>query len=194
MDSLAYLDLLKALLPVGAAFPRDDDTKMHDLLHGMADELARLDGRGVDLLREILPSTTVELLTDWERVAGLPDRCNGELEETLQGRRATLLSKLSSGGGQSPQYFIDVAAALGFEITITEFRPFRAGWSSAGDPLTNGDWVFYWRVNAPEETIVSFRAGLSRAGEPLRSWGNELLECKINTLKPAHTIVLFAYG
>lgn len=194
LDSEAYRDLLKSLIPVGAAFPRDDDTEMHKLLHGMADELARLDARAVDLLREVLPSETIELLTDWERVAGLPDRCNGSLELTLQGRRNVLLSKLASTGGQSPQYFIDVAASLGFVVTIEEYRPFRAGMSTAGDSLTNGDWIYTWTVHAPEETIISFRAGKSRAGEPLRDWGNELLECKINGLKPAHTLVLFAYG
>jgi uncharacterized protein YmfQ (DUF2313 family) len=41
---------------------------------------------------------------------------------------------------------------------------------------------------------MEFRAGLSAAGERLRTWGNDTLECKLNQLKPAHTIALFAYG
>ena len=60
--------------------------------------------------------------------------------------------------------------------------------------MTNDGWQFVWQVNAPEASIVEFDAGRSSAGEPLRSWGNELLECVINRLKPAHTYVLFAYG
>lgn len=189
-----YLEQLKTLLPPGQAFPREAGTTLHKLLDGMSIELARVDERGESLPLEANPYTTSEMLSDWERVAGLPDTCSGELETTLQGRRNALVSKLNSTGGQSAQYFVDVARALGFEITISEFRPFRAGMSRAGDPLTNGDWIYTWRVNAPETTIIDFRAGLSAAGEALRTWGNDSLQCKINQLKPAHTIALFGYG
>jgi uncharacterized protein YmfQ (DUF2313 family) len=160
----------------------------------MSLEFARLDARGSALPLEANPFTTNELLSDWERVAGLPDKCAGVLEETVQGRRNGLLAKLASTGGQSPAYFISIAAALGYEITITEFRPFRVGLSAVGDALTNGDWQFTWRINAAETTTVPFRVGLSAVGEALRTWGNDLLECKMNQIKPAHTILLFGYG
>lgn len=189
-----YLEQLKALLPPGQAFPRDAGTTLHDLLDGMSIELARVDARGNALPLEANPSSTVELLTDWERVAGLPDKCSGTLEETIQGRKKALLAKLTSTGGQSIAYFTELAAALGYEVTIEEFRPFRAGLSRAGDALTNGAWMFTWRVRAAATAIISFRAGMSVAGERLRTWGNDTLECKINQLKPAHTVALFAYG
>lgn len=189
-----YKELLKALLPPGEAFPRDTSKNMDDLLAALAEEWARIEGRGENLIVESLPATANELLSDWERVAGLPDKCAGTLETTMQGRRNALVSKLTSTGGQSREYFIAVAKALGYTITISEFRPFRAGWSKAGDPLTNGDWIYAWQVNAPETTIISFRAGQSGAGEALRTWGNDTLECKINQLKPAHTIAIFTYG
>lgn len=189
-----YREQLKALLPPGQAFPRDPGTTLHDLLDGMSIELARLDGRASVLPLEANPATSMELLPDWERVAGLPDKCSSVLEETLQGRRNALLTKLTSTGGASPAYFIELAAALGYTVTIEEFRPFRAGMSVAGDALTNGPWVHTWLIRAPEASITEFRAGLSAAGERLRTWGNDTLECKINQLKPAHTIALFAYG
>lgn len=189
-----YREHLKALLPPGQAFSRDAGTNLDSLLEGMAAELARLDGRGESLITEANPRTTLEMLPDWERVAGLPDNCASALEATLQGRRNALISKLSASGGQSPAYFIEIAAALGYQITIEEFRPFRAGLSSAGGSLTNGDWVHTWRVRAPATTTIPFRAGLSGAGEPLAAFGADSLECKINQLKPAHTQALFAYG
>lgn len=189
-----YREHLKALLPPGQAFSRDTGTNLDALLEGMAAEMARLDGRGEQLTVEASPHTTLELLPDWERVAGLPDKCSGSLEATAQGRRNALISKLSASGGQSPSYFIEIAAALGYEIAIEEFRPFRAGLSAAGDALTNGDWVHTWRVRGPATTVIPFRAGLSLAGEPLATFGYESLECKINQLKPAHTNALFAYG
>lgn len=189
-----YLEQLKALLPPGQAFPRESGTTLHNLLDGVSIELARVDARGEALPFEAIPSTTNEMLSDWERVAGLPDKCSGSLEETLQGRRSALLAKLSSTGGQSVPYFIELAGVLGYTITIDTYRPFRAGLSRAGDALTNGNWVFAWLVRAPATSIISFRAGASAAGERLRTWGNDTLECKINQLKPAHTIALFAYG
>ncbi|VVO86756.1 YmfQ family protein [Pseudomonas fluorescens] len=189
-----YLEQQKTLLPPGQAFPREAGTTLHDLLDGMSIELARVDGRGESLPIEANPASTNEMLGDWERVAGLPDKCSGVLEETLQGRKNALLTKLTSTGGQSPGYFIELAASLGYDVTIEEFRPFRAGLSRAGDPLTNGAWVFTWRIHAAETSVISFRAGVSAAGERLRTWGNDTLECKLNQLKPAHTIALFAYG
>lgn len=189
-----YAQLLKNLLPPGQAFRRDPGTNMESLLVGLAAELARAELRAEQLTIEVVPSLTTELLSEWEAVAGLPDRCSGTLEDTIQGRRAALTAKLSSIGGQSPAYFIEVARQLGYTVEIEEFRPFRAGLSAAGDALTNGDWVFTWKVEAPETTIIDFRAGLSAAGEPLRSWGNSALECKINQLKPAHTNAIFGYG
>lgn len=189
-----YREQLKALLPPGQAFPRDPGTTLHDLLDGMSIELARLDGRAGALPKEVNPSSTNELLPDWERVAGLPDKCSGVLEETLQGRRNALVTKLTSTGGQSAEYFIELAASLGYTVAIKVFRPFRASSSAAGDPLTNGAWAFTWLVQAPGVSVTEFRAGLSAAGERLRTWGNDTLECKINQLKPAHTIALFTYG
>lgn len=189
-----YAALLRDLLPPGLAFRREPGTQLEQILLGAAEELSRVEARGDALTDEVNPASTTELLSDWERASGLPDRCAGVLEDTLQGRRAALLAKITSTGGQSIEYFISVAKALGYEITIDEFRPFQAGRSRAGDALYNGDWRYVWRVNAPETTIIEFRAGRSAAGEPLRSWGNAPLECKINQLKPAHTMVLFGYG
>jgi len=191
-----YLAQLQALLPQGPAWPRDADAELTRLLAAWADEMARIDARAADLVEEADPRTTAELLADWERVAGLPDACVEALAgaQTTAQRRAALVGKLTTIGGQSAAYYIALAASLGYAITVTEFRPFRAGQSCAGDALTNDEWIFAWQVNAPETTIVDFAAGRSCAGDPLRAWGNELLECVITRLKPAHTHVLFAYG
>ena len=189
-----YLSQLQALLPSGAAWTREADAVLTQLLHAQAEELARVDGRAEDLLRESDPRTTSELLPDWERVAGLPDTCV-PAAQTLQERRDALVTKLTNPGGQSHAFFIALAARLGYTVTITEFPPFEVGLSGAGDEVGSDDqWRFVWRVNGPETTVRVFRAGSGRAGEPLRKWGNELLECVLNRYKPAHTNLLFGYG
>lgn len=188
-----YLRLLQNLLPQGWAWPREPETNMENLLTAKAEELNRVGVRVEDQLTEAYPLTTSELLTDWERMTGLPEQCEG-LAETVALRREAVVQKLSSIGGQSPGFYIGVAEQLGYEITITEFQPFRAGQSRAGDPVYDEEWAYAWQVNAPEETISYFAAGQGAAGEPLATWGNETLECVISRLKPAHTIVIFAYG
>lgn len=74
-DQAAYLAQLRALMPSGAAWPRHDDARLSQLLSGFSAELARIDGRALQLFDEIDPRTTAEMLLDWERVAGLPDPC-----------------------------------------------------------------------------------------------------------------------
>ena len=191
-DANDYREILQALLPPGLAWPRDDDAQLTRFLMALAEEFARVDDRAGDLVEEADPRTAVEMLPDWERVAGLPDVCS-ELGEPLQVRRAAVAAKLASLGGQHPGYYVEVARALGYEIAVTEFRPFTVG-QAVGQPLQGRDWAFAWRVEAPETTINHFRTGRSAAGEPLRHWGNEKLECAIRPLAPAHTHVIFGYG
>ncbi len=192
MTAAYYLSQLQKLLPRGPAWPTEDEAALTKLLHAFADELARVDARAEDLVEEADPRTTAELLSDWERAFGLPDPC-ASTPDTTSERLAALVAKVTNVSGQSPRFYIDLAASLGYTITITEFKPFVAG-GEAGDELTNGDWIFAWQANAPETSITAFVAGDGTAGDPLRDWGNDLLECALTRLKPAHTNVLFAYG
>jgi uncharacterized protein YmfQ (DUF2313 family) len=194
MNLNQYVAFLKTLLPRGKIWSVSSGSNLEKLLQAMGDELVRIDGRASrDLLSELDPRETNELLSDWERICGLPDPCLGTAG-TLEDRRNNIVTKLASRGGQSPAYFIAVAAAVGFVITITEFRQFRAGISKSGDALTNGPWAFAWQVNTATDTLTArFRAGRSRAGDPLSSSRAEALECVITRLKPAHTTVLFNY-
>jgi len=187
----AYLVALQALLPPGAAWSRDSDAVLTQLLAGLATELARVDGRSGDLVAQLDPRTSDEMLADWERLLGLPEICALAVS-TVQERRAAAYAKLTATGGASRQYFIDLAAALGYQITIVEYFRFTAG-SPAGYALTNDEgWRHTWRVNAGATTYRHFRVG-SAAGEALRSWGNALLECALTLRKPAHTTLQFAY-
>jgi len=112
----------------------------------------------------------------------------------IEQRRRALLARITARGGQSIAYFREVAAALGYEVTVEEFRPFRFGAGRFGDPLCGEAWAFAWRVRAPETTAQAFRFGRSAFGEPLRAWGNAQLECVLTRIKPAHSVLLFAYG
>ena len=188
-----YRQLLYKLTPRGLAWPREKISTLYAFYLGLACELFRMSERALQLIEEADPRTTTELITDWERIVGIPDECQ-QPADTLERRRADVVARLTTLGSLSRQFYIDFAAYLGFTITIEEFRPFRVHYSSAGDALTNGDWVYTWRVHAPIQMIKYFSAGISQAGDPLASWGNDFLECSLNKRKPAETILLFAYG
>ena len=189
-----YKNLLLKLLPSGRAWNKAPDSFLSRLMEGVAVEFSRLEARGYDLAREVDPRVTTELLEEWERVLGLPDECDFENMDSSTERRSKLVNRaLATRGGQSPQFFIDYIAALGFDATVTEFREFKAGRARAGDALTNGiDWINSWQLNLPATIIYEFTAG-SRAGEPLRVFRNDSVECSINHLKPAHSQALFAF-
>ena len=68
-----YLDAILGLFPKGAFW--DDNLRPGDDLHTVAaikaEELARIDGRAVSLVRESIPSLAAETLGEWERLTGL---------------------------------------------------------------------------------------------------------------------------
>lgn len=194
MTANDYLAQLQALLPQGPAWPRDADAALTQLLHAWADELARVDGRALDLVEEADPRTIAELLADWERVAGLPDACVEALagSQTTAQRRAALVAKLTTIGGQSAVYYIALAAQLGYTIGVTEFDLHTVE-SDVEHPLYADPWQFAWQVDAAQDTVGRL-AVTDTVEDPLAWWGNELLECVIRRLKPAHTHVLFAYS
>lgn len=184
-----YQAQMHALLPPGPAWPEDDP-----FLLGMAPAFARVHERIEQLLEEADPRTAVELFLRLERLAGLPDACAEGAEQDMQRRRADLIAKLQRTGSLSRAFFIDLAAALGYVITIDEFLPFRVE-MPVEQPLTGVEWLFTWRVNLPltgEE--IPFRVEYSRVEDRLLTWStNELIECLFLRLMPAHTNIIFAY-
>ena len=187
-----YVRLLKSLLPKGKLWEIAEQSNFKKLLEGMALEFARLHTRARQLIKEVDPRSTVELINEWETLTGLPDPCVS-LTQTLQQRRLAVVEKLTRIASLSPRYYIEVANALGYEVSITEFKPFRVGASKMGESVNGLDWQFTWRVNAPAVTVRVFILGQSGMGEPLRVWGNEILACAIKRVKPAHTFVVFGF-
>lgn len=189
-----YLRQLQALLPPGPAWPKDDAATLTHLLSALSAELARVDGRALTLVEEADPRTVAELFADWERVAGLPDACAQAFggDQTMAQRRAALVGRLTTLGGQSPAYFIGLAAALGYAITITEFHAHTVN-DDVEFQLYDVAWNFAWQVNAVLDTVTEFTVE-GAVEDALAAWGNALLECVINRLKPAHTAVLFSYA
>jgi len=187
-----YAQALRLLLPSGAAW-QVEGTPLGDLLGGLSQQLYGVDARADVLLAEADPGQASELLADWERVLGLPDPCITTTQTTIR-RRAAARTRYTLLGGQSAQFFIDLAASLGYTVTIADFSS-EAEAIAAGISYTGDGWAYTWVVHVAAGTVVTpFRVGTGAVGDPLASWGIEELECLIKRYAPAHTIVFFAYA
>jgi uncharacterized protein YmfQ (DUF2313 family) len=210
-----YAQAFSALLPRGAAWPREPDHVLQRVISG----LAGIWGDPVETLAALLltqesdPRATVVLLPDWERAWGLPDKCLAE-PLTIANRQVALVAKMTLLGAQSRAFFIAEALAIGYTITIREFSPFMAGVSRCGDtrnlaiPGDVADGIHYrWEIGPPEMRfywvvvvgalrLTWFRAAQSQAGvDPMvRIALATDLECLIRRYKPAHTDVIFDYS
>jgi uncharacterized protein YmfQ (DUF2313 family) len=134
-----YVHAFLALLPFGYAWPRQPDSTLVKTCTGLNEFWGFVDGRAADLLEiESDPRTTVELLPDWERNWGLPDPCYSA-PQTIGQRQLALVMRMTMLGGQSREFFINVAAQIGYTITITEYRVFVVGIDRCGDNRVYGD-------------------------------------------------------
>jgi len=191
-----YAEIMAGDLPTGPAWPRDPETILMQVVYGLAQIWGEVDGRFDDLLtRESDPRATLEMLPDWETAFGLPDPCIAEKQ-----------------GGQSRAFFIGVAAALGYTITITEYSPYMAGISRAGDTRTNTpndptDIDYRWQTGQPEIRfwwrvhILGAKTRWFRAGSGVAAVDPEVriglatdLQCLFHRWKPAHTDIAFDYS
>lgn len=170
-----FVAAMQNLLPRGRAWPRDTDSLMTKVWNGLAPTYATLAARDNTLIIEALPSTTTELLPEWEETLGLPDPCAGA-SPTIETRREQVVARFTNSGGQSAAFFIAYAARLGYVITIDVYSAWRFG-MRFGLPLRSIDWSFAWTVNAP-----------------LAAETNDVLACEFERLKPANTIVNFVYS
>jgi len=202
-----YKDLLVNLLPPGKLWVPKEQPVFKALLDSFAPEFCQVDQRARDLLFEADPrqTTEAELLPDWQRLLGLPDECTPEVQ-TISEKQQQITQKYTNVGGLSKTFYEFLGAQLGFDVIVENQVNFIAGRARAGDKLTNyfnrvfeaGDvagtplrevgWRFYFEVNMPIEAATVFVAG-SLAGDALKTFENEVIECTMQKLKPAHAAI-----
>lgn len=197
-DAEAFKQAIAGELPSGEAWSRDPGGDLMKWVDGCAQIWGDVSAREANLLEvETDPRYTYDMLPDWERNYGLPDPCV-PVVQTLAERRTALVNKITMQGGQSRAFFIGIAAALGYTITIREWRPFQFGLSAFGG--TRGAFYgptarFYWRVTITGPRLTRFQFNASSFGRDsfLEIRKAEDLECIFRRYKPGHTIVLFDY-
>lgn len=195
MNADAYRRQLSQLLPPGPAWNQEPSSNLQRLLGALGESYARVHRRSDDLWRETDPRTTYEMLDRWEAAFGLPDACSVQGSQTILERLQALNAKVFAVGGQSRDFYIALAAVLGYpNATITEYQARRHGRARMGELYGGVDWEQVWQLNLPSPKVTVRRHGLSVHGEPYRVWGDTYLECVISHQQQGGSIVLFSYG
>lgn len=189
-----YRNQLRSLLPSGPAWEPERVPELDQVLEGMAQELARLDARAVDLLNEMDPAGVSELVPDWEAVMNLPDPCLGATP-LYDDRRLAVRRRLLAVGSQTAAYFVEVARTQGYpQASVSELRVPRMGRSRFGQAHF-GTWraQFMWILNTGGRLSSGRRFGASYWGERFGMNPGSALECLIHRSTPAHTQVYINY-
>ena len=212
-----FLEVWIDLLPQGICWSTEPDTILHAFLKGMCGVWGEadgatgpsVDGRTCDLVNtEADPRTTIELLPEWESAFNLPDLCYAGEPMSVGDRQVALVARITGLGAQDAQYYVDAAKAIGYDIRIMSHSPFVTGISRVGDTSTpDGPSVNYrWELGGPElrqwftvlilnPKLTRFRVGVSECGDPLlRIQSFKQLECMVNRMKAAHSVVNFDYS
>lgn len=191
----AVLAYLLAHLPPGWVWPREPDSNVARTLAPLAEGIARLEVSAAQLHFEAAgPRDAVALLDAYERVLG-GDLCAVDLASLSSAdRQGVAHQRWIARGGQSRAYFIEMAAALGTPITITEQRLTRCGEAVCGDELTADGEQFVWVVNLAADRLVDTECGVTECGDALGDITPNICECVIRTGAPAHTTVVFNYA
>lgn len=184
-----HADLLRSLLPPVSYQTGEPGIAAETAAAGNALDAAQ--ARAAEILDAAFPRSAGDWLPRWERVLGLDGT-----GKPYQQRLAEVLAKINATGGLSIPYFIRLAEAAGYRISIEEPQPFRAGENRAGDRIAPEDIIWSWRVNVEgnSQQVWLFRAGASAAGGRLSEYADAVIESIFEDLKPAHTWVGFAYG
>ena len=180
------------LLPQGRVWRRDPGSNLSALFLGLAPTYTRNTEAAAQVLIDASPATTQNLLLEWERSLGLPDPCTAA-NPSVQQRRAAVRAKWGARGSLTIPYFINLAAKLGFTITIQECAPYAVDMPC--DMSLNGpEWAFVWQVSAPQITTFYFSVDQSSVDDPLESYDAGELVCRITADAPAETLVLFKFS
>ena len=179
-----YLSALQALMPRGAAWPRDPSAVQTMVLRALAQTPARLDAAAVQLVADCFPITTQELLPEWEASLGLPDPVAG-LAPSDDKRRRAVATRFAGATGFSRRSVGSVAGALGYDVAFQTYAAFRVGRNAVGDRLYDDQWA-----NTVELTLTPSAA--PPFADALTAW--DLAFCKSSLLRMAGAQILVLFS
>lgn len=188
---MQHANLLKQLLPYGSY--NAEGRVLSAQLSAEGAELDRVQAYADTLIAESDPRTCYVSIADWERVAGLPDACTGQSELNIDARRTRLFAKLSAKGGASAAWLIQAAAQMGYAgVTVDTFT--MATCAGNCEQVVNSEgWLFAFQLNIPGGLPIHYATCEGSCQDALATWATSELACRIDKIKPAHTLAILNY-
>lgn len=168
-------------------------TQFGRLLSAFATELKRVYERTIDLYTESIPGLSDELLEDWERMAGIPNKCSIAIDQiTKEERQCTVHAHFYSEypRGISKSFYIQYALDLGYVINIYDVtdlsKPFLVA-PTGIDTLDSGSRVGDRLNDSGQASVITIEivdgdftpAAIAR------------FKCKLDSIKPAHVVWVY---
>jgi uncharacterized protein YmfQ (DUF2313 family) len=189
--AITHVDVLKSLMPPVSYAAEGAVMMAHVLADGAALDRAMLSADTI--MAESDPRTCYTSVADWERVAGLPDACAGVGLSNLDARRKALAAKLMFKGGASAGWLMQMAANMGYAgVTVDTFNLPTCDGNC--EQFTYGpDWVYAFQLNIPGGIAIHYATCAGSCEDALATWETNSLVCRINNIKPAHTLAILNY-
>ena len=186
----AWTNALQQQMPRGLAWPTDVSGRLYKYVSGYAPRLQRVEEKAAGLLSEMRPETMIETLEEWEVYLGLPE-CFVQYQ-TFEERRNAVIEKYHRKGGLQAWNIEELAAKLGFDISVDEVYPHHC--------LRDCTYPLYEESlrNVIQITVYgitqTYSSCLDDVLTPIASSNNAaILECTLNKFKMAGKYYNFIY-
>jgi uncharacterized protein YmfQ (DUF2313 family) len=177
-----YLTAFQSTMPRGPAWTREPGAVQTITLTGLSLGMARLDADANQLLIDAFPPTAVALLPEWEASLGLPDVAAGQAPSTAKRQRAVVAKFVGQQGGSAAS-FRSFAAAMGYDLTITPYAPFRVGQSAVGQAVGDDAWAFVLEIDTAPSAAPPFI-------DAVGAWDLAFVISGLRSMTPAHQTLL----
>lgn len=135
-----YVSGLVKLQPKGKIWEgfNDESTYMYKTLYAFAQSFQQVDQDACEVIDEVFPATSTNLLPIWQETLGLSAG-----SDSIEQQRSKVVAKLTQEASLARTYYINYAKQLGYEIDIIEYSGIVAGIFRCGDSVGTTDNYTY---------------------------------------------------
>lgn len=180
-----------AQMPRGVLWQRSTSLDLYKYTQGYASRLERAEASADNILLEMRPESTLQLLTDWEDYLGLPE-CIAEPSSNIEYRRYAVVEKYHRKGGLQAWNIQKLATDLGFTVEVDETFPHHC-MRSCIYPLWEQKYRYILRVTV-YGIPGAYMTCLDDVLTPLLTSDARVLECTLNRYKLGGLYYEFYYA
>lgn len=182
---------LLAQMPRGVLWQRATSLDLYKYAQGYAPRLERAEASADNLLFEMRPESTLQLLPEWEEYLGLPE-CVAAPVTNLEYRRYAVVEKYHRKGGLQAWNIQKLATDLGFTVEVDETFPHHC-MRSCTYPLWEQKYRYILRVTV-YGIPGAYMTCLDDILTPLLTSDARVLECTLQRYKVGGLYYEFYYA